>query len=41
MENCLHLIPINQGNELDPHRAKHAESEELEVMAGRIKKEIK
>lgn len=32
----LHLVPINNENELDPHRAKEASPEELSKVAKRI-----
>lgn len=37
----IHLIPINNANEIDPHRAKKATTEELQEVAEKIKKEIK
>ncbi len=37
----IHLIPINNANEIDPHRAKKATNEELQEVAEKIKKEIK
>lgn len=33
----VHLVPLNAGNELDPHRAKEASYEELDAMAKKIK----
>jgi len=33
----LHLVPLNQGGELDFRRAKKANPAELEAMAGKIK----
>jgi histidine triad (HIT) family protein len=33
----VHLIPINKGNELNPEKAKHAEIEELNRIAQRIR----
>ena len=36
----LHLIPINQGGELDSHYAQEAKSEDLEQMAARLREEI-
>ena len=33
----IHLVPINGGNELDPHRAKDASQEELKAMCEKIK----
>lgn len=32
----IHLVPINNGNELDPHRAKEATPEELSKVAKRV-----
>ncbi len=37
----IHLIPINNLNDVDPHRAKSATAEELFEIAEKIKKEIK
>ena len=34
----IHLIPINNGNELNPERARPAESEELKEVADKILK---
>lgn len=36
----LHLVPINKGNELDPHRAKKATYEELVGMSRLIKNSL-
>ncbi len=33
----IHLIPINEANQLDPHRAKEVADEELAIMAEKIK----
>jgi len=37
----VHLIPINNVNEIDPNRARKASPEELSSVAGKIKLEIK
>jgi len=37
----VHLIPINNANEIDPRRAKKATTEELQEVAEKIKREIK
>lgn len=37
----IHLIPINNVNEIDPHRAKEAKAEELQEISEKIKLEIK
>lgn len=37
----IHLIPINNINELDPNRARKASDEELAKMAEKIREEIK
>lgn len=36
----IHLVPINEGNELNPHNQKPASLEELTKMAEMIKAEI-
>lgn len=36
----LHLVPVNNGNELDPNRAKKASLYELEKMAQKIKERL-
>ena len=36
----VHLIPINQANEMDPHKVRAASDEELANMAQNIKAEI-
>jgi histidine triad (HIT) family protein len=36
----LHLVPINKGNDLDPHRAKHGDPDELAALTEVIKKAI-
>ena len=37
----LHLVPINHGNELDPHRATPMADDELAKIAERVKEKIK
>jgi histidine triad (HIT) family protein len=37
----LHLVPINKGNDLDPHRAKPGNPDELAKLADLVKQEIK
>ena len=37
----LHLVPINKGNELDPHRAKLGDRDELADLSDLITREIK
>ncbi len=36
----IHLIPINNANEIDPHRAKKATTEELQEVAEKIKNNL-
>lgn len=36
----IHLVPINVGNELDPHNQKPAKPEELAAMAEKIKRAL-
>ncbi len=33
----VHIVPLNKGNELNPERAKHMDSEELKKIADKIK----
>jgi len=37
----VHLIPINNSGEMDPHRVRQASNEELAEMAEKIREEIK
>lgn len=37
----VHLIPINNINEMDPNREKDASNEELQAMAEKVKQAIK
>jgi histidine triad (HIT) family protein len=37
----LHLVPLHQPNELDPHRARRMDDDELKAIAEKIKKELK
>jgi len=37
----IHLIPINNSGEMDPHRVREATDDELSAVAEKIKEEIK
>lgn len=36
----VHLVPVNAGNELDPHRAKLGDLNQLKILAAKIKQAV-